>query len=238
MRPYEELDVRDTEQGELILRRRVTPDGACVHEVTIDGHFLMSSLVHDSERALATLGLERLRGDGPIDAIVGGLGLGYTAAAVLDDARIAQLSVIEAQPAVIDWFRRGLVPLAERLCDDTRCSLVDGDFFALATDPTAGAVDAILVDIDHSPRALLHPDHARFYTAAGMAGLRARIRPGGVFALWSADARDETVIALLRETFESVDAVAVGFYNPHIGEDDENTIYIAQRGDGSADPAG
>lgn len=228
MPAYEELDVRDTAQGELILRRRTTPDGETVHEVTLDGHFLMSSLVHDSERALSTLARERLVGDGPFDAIVGGLGLGYTAAELLADERIARVDVIERQPAVIDWFERGLVPLAASLTGDRRCRLVEDDFFAVATSD-APPVDAIVVDIDHSPRALLAPEHAAFYTADGIARLGGRLRPGGVFALWSADRPDDAVVTLLRGALDDVVAREVSFYNPHIGEDDLNTIYLGTR---------
>ncbi len=228
MPAYEELDVRDTAQGELILRRRTTPDGETVHEVTLDGHFLMSSLVHASERALSTLALERLAGDGPFDTIVGGLGLGYTAAELLADPRVGRVDVIERQGAVIDWFVRGLVPLAATLTGDRRCRLVEDDFFAVATSD-APPVDAIVVDIDHSPRALLAPEHAAFYTADGIRRLRARLRPGGVFALWSADRPDDAVVALLGEGLERVEAREVAFPNPHIGEEDVNTIYLASR---------
>ena len=89
------------------------------------------------------------------------------------------------------WSRSGRV-----LTADPRCRLVPGDFFALAasspgwTRTTDRRFDAVVVDIDHSPRHLLHPSHAGFYAAAGLARLAAHLAPGGVFALWSNDPPD------------------------------------------------
>src|SRR5690606_21167261 len=149
--------------GVVSLRRRVDAStGDDVFEVKLDDDFLMSSLFTAAEVELARIALAHAP-DRPLDVVVGGLGLGYTAAAVLDDDRVARLDVIDALSPVIDWHRAGLVPLGPRLTGDPRCRLVHGDFFALSLDPSgteAGSerlVDAVIVDIDHSPRHLLHP---------------------------------------------------------------------------------
>ena len=85
MKTFEELDYAQTALGELILRRRRTTRGEEVFEVKLDGAFLMSSLVNTSEIALADLSLEAR--SGPVTSVlVGGLGLGYTAATVLSVA--------------------------------------------------------------------------------------------------------------------------------------------------------
>ncbi len=81
---FEELDYRETPIGELSLRRRTQlPLGVEVFEVKLGDEFLMSSLFTEGEIALADLGLADL-GGGPLDVVVGGLGLGYSARAVLD----------------------------------------------------------------------------------------------------------------------------------------------------------
>ena len=84
---FEELDYCDTQLGELILRRRRIPmlENEVVHEIILNGEFLMSSLFHAVEEALADLGLAAVEtsGGGSLDVVVGGLGLGYTAAAAL-----------------------------------------------------------------------------------------------------------------------------------------------------------
>src|SRR5690606_27609549 len=108
----------------------------------------------------ARLALARLDGGG-LHVVVGGLGLGYTAQTVLQDGRVAELVVVEALEPVIAWHRQGLVPLGAELTADPRCRLVHGDFFDLATGhgpgfgTAEGALDAVIVDIDHSPRDLL-----------------------------------------------------------------------------------
>jgi predicted membrane-bound spermidine synthase len=113
-----------------------------------------------------------------LDVVVGGLGLGYTADAVLDNPRVRLLVVVDALPEVIEWHRRGLLPLGERLTTDPRCRLVCGDFFAML-DPDAAGIDpekpgrrfhAILVDIDHSLREVLAPGNAALYVPAGCDG--------------------------------------------------------------------
>ncbi len=235
---FEELDYSQTPLGELILRRRTAPglDDAIVYEVKLAGEFLMSSLVNDSEIALAQLAIDALDG-ADCSVLVGGLGLGCTAKAVLEFDNVKSLVVAEYLPEVIRWHQRGLVPLGDELTGDRRCRLVHADFFALAdTGFDAGpqadiptTYDAIVVDIDHSPRFLLEPQHAAFYDPAGIRRLIGHIAPGGVFALWSADPPDKAFISSLQEAFQAVRAEIIEFFNPIVNSEDTNTIYIAQR---------
>ena len=233
---FKELDFAQTELGELILRRRRVPslDGAEIYEVKLDGDFLMSSLVNDSEVALADLGLKALDADN-LDVVVGGLGLGCTADATLHDERVRRVRVIEYLPPVIDWHRRSLVPLGETLTQDSRCELVEGDFFdlafkkKLAGPETGGHVHAILLDIDHSPRTFLHPRHGRFYETEGLQGLAEQLHPGGVFALWSADPPEQPFQKTLGRVFDHVEAHTVRFFNPLINREDTNAVYVARR---------
>jgi spermidine synthase len=229
---FEELDFRATPLGDISLRRRLHVSlGVEVYEVKLGDEFLMSSLFTDGEVALARLGMESL-GAGPLDVVVGGLGLGYTARAVLDHAGLRSLLVVEALAPVIDWHRRRLVPLGAGLCDDARCTFVNGDFFALANSPGFDSRDpgrrfhAILVDIDHSPRDVLHPGHATLYTVEGLRRLAAHLHPGGVFALWSNDAPDAAFMAALAASFARCDARVVAFHNPLQGRDAANTVYL------------
>ena len=105
--------------GPLCLRRRelLSDPGTIVTEVTLNHEFLMSSLYTDSERALAHTAIEMHTGD-DLRVLVGGLGLGYTARAALDSSRVAHVDVVELLPQVIDWLRRGLVPLSPELNDE------------------------------------------------------------------------------------------------------------------------
>jgi spermidine synthase len=233
---FEELDYRPTPIGALSLRRRrELKFGVDVFEIKLGDDFLMSSLFTASEIALARLGLAGLSGTG-LDVVVGGLGLGYTAKAVLEHQNVAALLVVEALQAVIDWHAEGLVPLGPELTGDSRCRFVQGDFFALAAseagfDPAASArtFDAVLVDIDHSPDLLLDPGNAAFYGEEGLSRLAAHLRPGGVFALWSNDRPDDSFTARLGRIFADARAEEVTFHNPLQEKLFTQTVYLAQK---------
>ena len=230
---FEELDYCNTPIGELILRRRTEPRLRVeVYEVKLGDEFLMSSLFTAGEVALANLALSACEA-GPLDVAVGGLGLGYTAHAALENAAVRSLLVVEALPVVIDWHRRGLVPLGAGLSADSRCEFLAGDFFARVNssgiDPRVPdkRFHAILLDIDHSPRHVLHPDHAAFYSPTGLRRLAAHLQPRGVFGLWSNDPPDEMFRATLTEVFCSVEEHLVKFHNPLQDREATNTVYLA-----------
>ena len=100
---------------------------------------------------------------------------------------------------------------------------------AAGFDPTTPQrrFDAILLDVDHTPRHVLHPSHAAFYTPAGLRRLARHLRPGGVFALWSDDPPDSDFLAALQKVFANVRAQVVGFPNPITGGESANTVYTA-----------
>lgn len=233
-RRFEELDFRPTPMGDISLRRRRDPSsGEDVYEVKLDEDFLMSSLFTVAEVEVARLALSELPGD-DLDVAVGGLGLGYTALTVLEDSRVRSLVVVDALGEVIDWHERGLIPAGPTLTDDGRCRLVHGDFFAMvadsALDPDAPGrrFHAVVVDIDHSPRHLLHPGHAGFYEPAGVRRLSDQIHPRGVFTLWSNDPPDDDYAAVLGKSFADVRAEVVRFPNPLQDRDATNTVYVAR----------
>ncbi|HWH28641.1 MAG TPA: spermidine synthase, partial [Mycobacteriales bacterium] len=140
--------------------------------------------------------------------------------------------VVDAFDAVIEWHERRLLPVSAALVDDPRCELVGADFFAGLSDSRAwglqgaGRVDAVLVDIDHSPRHLLHPDHAVLYDERGLTSLATRLRPGGVLGLWSDDPPDEPFLRSLDAVFDDTAAHRVTFPNPYTGGTSSNTVYV------------
>ncbi len=231
---FEELDYRQTPMGELILRRRqiMALGGEVVYEVKLGEEYLMSSLFHASEVALAEIGLEKLGGSG-WDIVVGGLGLGYTAAAALKFEQVRRMIVIEALAPVIDWHRQGLIPNAGFLNNDPRCIYYEADFFALARGPgfdpdTSGhQFDAILLDIDHTPDYLLNTSHGDLYTASGMARLKSFLKPGGLFALWSNDPPADAFLGILAGVFDRTEGHTIEFENPIQATKSENGIYLA-----------
>jgi spermidine synthase len=232
---FEELDYRPTPIGALSLRRRRELSlGIDVFEIKLGDQHLMSSLFTVSEIALARLGLAELSRPG-LDVVVGGLGLGYTAQAVLEHATVKSMLVVEALDAVIDWHATGLLPLGPALTNDPRCRFVLGDLFALAAakegfDPDAPArrFDAILVDIDHSPDVLLDARNAAFYQPAGLQRLAAHLHPGGVFGLWSNELPDDAFTQRLSAVFAAARAERVTFHNPLQNREFTQTIYLAR----------
>ena len=235
MARIEELAFTPTPMGELTLRRRFDPVvDADVFEVKLGDEFLMSSLFTAAEEELSRLGLAALEGERPLTVVVGGLGLAYTAVTALDDSRVASLTVIDALPAVIDWHERRLLPTSGRLLDDGRTALVEADFFAvMRTEPgthpaLAEPVDAILLDVDHTPQHTLHPSHADLYTVEGFGRLARYLRAGGVFALWSDEPPHPDTMTALAEVFARVDGHVVEFPNPLTGETSTNGVYVAR----------
>lgn len=235
MRRFDELAFEQTPMGELTLRRRFEPAiDADVFEVKLGEEFLMSSLFTVAEEELSRLGLATLADErGPLDVVVGGLGLGYTAVTALADARVRSMTVVDALPAVIDWHQRRLLPVSGVLVDDPRTRLVHADFFALmraapdAGGPLPVALDAILLDVDHSPTFTLDPSHADLYTVEGLRRLAAHLRPGGVFALWSDDPPEQSFLDALAAVFATVVGHTVAFDNPLTGGRSRNGVYVA-----------
>lgn len=235
---FEELDACETRLGLLSLRRRreLLLGGVEVYEVKLGDQFLMSSLFNAAETALAELGLAGI-GASEVDVVVGGLGLGYTAAAALDQPGVRSLLVVDALAEVIDWHRRELVPLGQRLTADRRLEFVHGDFFELLSGEAGFDLHnpgrrfhAVLLDIDHSPTNVLHPRHAELYRPDGLRELATQLHPGGVFALWSNDDPDDEFIGALEAVFVDAQAHVVKFHNPYQRRNSSNTVYVARKG--------
>ena len=151
--------------------------------IRVGPQILMSTRMHDSEEALAEVALGRVAN--PSAILVGGLGLGYTARAVLDRvAGDAVVTVLELMPELVDWNRRYLGALAGEPLLDPRCKIVVGDVFDTLRDSPA-AFDVILLDIDNGPRGLYHPKNQRLYGEHGIGVCLAALRPGGILAVWS-----------------------------------------------------
>ncbi len=237
-RLFEELDYAPTPIGAISLRRRhILALKTDVFEILLGEEHLMSSLFTASEIALADKGLAALGGD-KLDVLVGGLGLGYTAQAVLAHESVADLTVIDLLAPVIRWHEEGLVPMKTELADNPRCRLVQGDFFAMAAsedgfdrDHPGRQFDALLIDIDHTPERLLHGGSKGFYTPEGLRAVQRFVKPGGIVGLWSDEAPDEAITALLGQAFDAAWAEPVVFANPlQDGREVTQAVYLGRKG--------
>jgi spermidine synthase len=181
------------QQWELLGETR-TPDGEEMRlarqgsELIIfaGGKPLMSSRMHGSEEALAAFGLLEARQCDEPCVLVGGLGMGFTLRATLDLLPpVATVVVAELVPAVVDWNRGPLGPLAGHPLKDARVEVALGD----VADTLRGSphrFDAVLLDVDNGPKAFTAAHNTRLYDDKGIEAVRKSLRPGGVLAVWSA----------------------------------------------------
>ncbi len=214
--------------GLLCLRRRelLSQPDTLVTEVTLNHEFLMSSLYTDSERALARIAIQMHAGEDLL-VLVGGLGLGYTAREVLLGDRVARVEVVELLPQVIDWLRRGLLPLSSELRDARRLAVTQGDVYQRLAGPPDDLFDVILIDVDHSPEERLNEGSASFYTVQGLLAARKHLMAEGILAVWSY-AESSPFADALREVFKQVRVEPITYHNRLIDEQQTDWLFFAR----------
>ena len=152
--------------------------------VRVAGRALMSSHVTDSEEALADHTLDRL--DDPEDILIGGLGLGFTLRAVLDQVSAqTRVTVAELVPSLVGWNHSYVGGLNDHPLDDERCEVVIGNVMETIR-ASASRFDAIILDVDNGPVALSNTDNDQIYSVAGVRACHRALRPHGILAVWSA----------------------------------------------------
>jgi spermidine synthase len=171
-----------------------TPDGSLMalmrrdreHIILANGKPLMSSLMHGSEEALATVACARARTLPQPCVLVGGLGMGFTLRATLDllpsDATVI---VVELIPAVVEWNRGPLAPLAGVPLEDERVQVMTGDV-AAELRSSRNRFDVVLLDVDNGPLAFTESANSGLYTDQGLAAAKTALKASGVLAVWSA----------------------------------------------------
>jgi spermidine synthase len=182
VKPWELLGQTSTPDGvEMALTHR---DGEYV--IHAAGKSLMSSRMHGSEEALATMACRRARTLERPCVLVGGLGMGFTLRATLDLLpQEATVVLAELVPAVVEWNRGPLGPLAGHPLKDRRVQIDLGDVGATLR-ASRNRFDAVLLDVDNGPAAFSASTNAGLYDDRGLAAARAALTVGGVLAVWSA----------------------------------------------------
>jgi spermidine synthase len=194
---YDEVARAESVRGELVLRRRRDRDGhrrgwpdgdhgdgAGVLELRANGMFVMDSAEHSSERALADAALALV--ERPRSVLVGGLGLGFTLAGVLDDRRVERCDVVEIEPALVEWMRDGTIPQGRQLLEDRRVRVVVADLATVVHQARPSSYDVVLLDVDNGPAQLVHQTNSALYEPPFLELVRETLTPGGALAVWSA----------------------------------------------------
>jgi spermidine synthase len=200
---------RVVENGRLVTLGQRGPD----YEVAVDGRRTMASDVRRAERSLVELALAPLKGRDDISVLLAGLGMGFALRAILDAPGVKRVDVVEISPAVIDWDARYFGALNGQAARDPRVTVHVGEFSLflkgrLARGDRSGEWLALILDVDEGPGGLDLPGNAGLYTEAGLHGLEAAVRPGGVVALWSS-VRETELMRRMHGRLQNVAEVAV-----------------------------
>jgi spermidine synthase len=156
--------------------------------IKISGGFeLMSTRKHGSEDALGSLPCKRLKRVDAARVLIGGLGMGFTLAAVLKEVGpSAEVTVAELIPEVVDWNRGALGDFSGRPMEDPRTRIHIGDVAKLLRS-SHGKFDVIALDVDNGPEGLTKSANDWLYSMSGIAAAQKALTPTGILAYWSAD---------------------------------------------------
>jgi spermidine synthase len=153
-----------------------------VYMIRANGFELMNGFCRDSEIALGTRAAELAHRQAP-HVLIGGLGLGYTAAALL--AKLGtrgHVTVAELSRAVIGWFDR--YAKATVLPESPgNLTIVHADVADLMV--PGRRYDAVVLDVDNGPEPLVAATNGALYSQDGLRRLRACLSDDGTVLLWS-----------------------------------------------------
>lgn len=185
MRPWRTLDGLATPEGRLELRQRGERDFL----ITIGGRVLMTSQAHRSEDELARLACSALATRGRPRILLGGLGMGHTLRAALDQLpSTGRITVVELSQRVVDWCRGPLAVLTDAAIADPRVKVVVDDVARVIARAPGGGYDAIVLDLYEGPHQATQRDWDPLYGAKAVERMYAAVAPGGVVAIWSEEA--------------------------------------------------
>jgi spermidine synthase len=219
----------------VLLASTTTPDGATLtlhrrdreYHLRIGGLGLMSTTATGSEMQMAELACERLGATGGRRVLIGGLGLGFTLRRVLEVAPAdVRVQVAELMPEVVSWNREHLRDVNGGLLDDPRVEVLVADVFAVLTAAPAGSWDAVLVDVDNGPFALVDDGNGPLYGAPGLRATARALRAGGRAVFWSASPDPAFLRRLAAAGFR---ANAVGAKAHATAKRRSHTLFVADR---------
>ena len=217
----------------ILVAATTTPDGATLslhrrdgqYQLRVGGLGLMSTTTTGSEMQLAEVACERLGAGGRV--LIGGLGLGFTLRRVLEVAPAGvSVQIAELMPEVVAWNREHLRDFNGGLLDDSRVDVLVADVVAVVTGAAPGSWDAVIIDVDNGPFALVDHGSGRLYGAAGLRAVARALRAGGRAVFWSA-APDPAFVRRLAAAGFRATAVAAKAYPT--AKRSSHTLFVADR---------
>jgi spermidine synthase len=163
-------------RGEVVLRRRLG-DQRDAEELIINGVFAMDSSETSTEHLLGDLAVPSGRAQ---RVLVGGLGLGYTVAAIAAKD-VDAIDVVEIESCLIDWAYQGITATLAAAASDPRVRLRAGDIGLIlqgASEEIVGPWDAIVLDVDNGPDFLIHDGNRALYSEATLQAAYAQLASG------------------------------------------------------------
>ena len=189
--------------GEMYLYRRGDE-----YSIRIGHHELMNSREHGSEDALATLVCDRLIDRRKVRVLVGGLGMGFTLAGVLNGVtKESEVVISELVPSVVAWHRGPLAEVSGGILDDPRVRIRETDVARIIAE-SRDAFDAILLDVDNGPAGITSKHNDKLYGLGGLRSAHRALREGGILAVWSSGP-DPTFTRRLQQTGFTAEEVRV-----------------------------
>ncbi|MFE0383104.1 spermidine synthase [Streptomyces bungoensis] len=194
------LDRREGPYGEVVLRRQ----GALL-QIIANGCFLMDTSDGRSERLLVDAARAALDGRPAPGVLIGGLGVGFSLAHAAADPSWGRITVVEREPAVVDWHRTGgpLSALTAGALADPRTRIVEADLVRYVHE-TSDTFDALCLDIDNGPGWTVTDDNGGLYDPSGLRACARVLKPGGVLAVWSAQPSTDFEGSLRNAGFQQV----------------------------------
>ncbi|MCI3243119.1 spermidine synthase [Streptomyces spinosisporus] len=175
------LDRREGPYGEVVLRRH----GELL-QIIANGCFLMDTSDGRSERLLVDAARDALDPRPQPHVLIGGLGVGFSLAHAAADPHWGAITVVEREPAIVDWHRTGpLATISEQAVADPRTEIVEADLITHIRE-TSATYDALCLDIDNGPDWTVTEGNDNLYSPAGLTSCARVLKPGGVLAVWSA----------------------------------------------------
>ncbi len=185
---YVEVARAESERGEVVLRERHDPDhgdeAPTALELRVNGVFVMDTLETSTEQELARVALAHV--EDPAVVLVGGLGLGFTAHALLADPRVERVVVAEVEDALVRWMRDGTVPHGPSYLADARLEVLVADIRLAVVEAGDASYDLVLLDVDNGPGFLVYDENAAVYEQEFLRQVARTLRPGGALLVWSA----------------------------------------------------